>query len=106
MGKIGRVCLWWTFAVCSSGTCVCVWVCKAKVRVVYMHPWRSGWLSDHPDGVKSPIGGVELGICARFWFVQYVCMLVCVIEMYTVILECVLLWLRGSAFVSGIFGVS
>ena len=58
---------------------------------MYMCPRRSGWLSDRPDGVKSPIGDAEPGICTQFWFVQYVCVSVCVVEMYTVILECVLL---------------
>ena len=47
-------------------------------------------MSNRPDGVKSPIGGAELGICARFSFVQYVCVSVCVVGMCTLILECVL----------------
>ena len=47
-------------------------------------------MSDHPDGVKSTIGGAEPGICAQFSFVQYVCVSVCVVEMCTLILECVL----------------
>ena len=85
--------------------CPCL-VCETTVRVVYVCPWWSGWLSDHPDGVKSLIGGAEPGICTWFWFVQCICMSGCVIEMYTVILECVLLWLCGSVLVSGIFSVS
>ena len=47
-------------------------------------------MSDRPDRVKSLIGGAELGICAQFSFVQYVCVSVCVVGMCTLILECVL----------------
>ena len=72
--------------------------------VVYVCPWRSEWLFDRPDGVKSPIGGAEPGICARYSFVQYACMSVCVVEMCTLILECVLtvphLYLGYSVFLS------
>ena len=97
---------WRALVVCSLGMCVHVWVCETMVRVAYVIPRWSGWLSDHPDGVESLIGGAELGICVQFWFVQCICVSGCVIEVYTVIPECVLLWLCGSAFVSGISGVS
>ena len=101
---LGGVHLRQTFVVCSSGTCVCVWVCNTKVVVMYVCPQWSGWMSDHPDGVKSPIGGAEPGICAWFSFVQYVCVSVCVVGMCTLILECVLMvphsYLWYSVFLS------
>ena len=75
---LGSVRLWRTFAVCSSGTCVHIWVCKTKVRVVYMHPRQSGWLSDCPDGVKSlwsPVYAPSFGLFSMYacWYVSLRC---------------------------------
>ena len=86
--------------------CPCLWLCDHSwdcvcyLLVIGVAVWTSGW-----GEIPNWGCGARYSICARFQFGWYICVSGCVIEVYTMVLRCVLSWLCGSVFVSGISGV-